>query len=131
MNYNSKNEVIVDYIKILYAVFAEELRNKNSRDTTHDVMAFFSYWKRNKEVLYLLDKSGLFPILLDEFENLIGETDLFDFHILVGYDVPMEQKHYVTSAIAAMLWRVLKEWKQNGMPEKPETIAILFSRLIV
>lgn len=94
-------------------------------------MAFFSYWKRNKEVLYLLDKSGLFPILLDEFENLIGETDLFDFHILVGYDVPMEQKHYVTSAIAAMLWRVLKEWKQNGMPEKPETIAILFSRLIV
>lgn len=126
LNYNTKSEVLASYIKLLYDDFAEEAQNDKERTWKSDVISFFLYWSRHSDILYLLEKSNQFLILLNEFENILSNSNVFDFSTLIKDELPERRKEYIAVTIAAGLWRILEKWVQNRFMESPEEIAEIF-----
>lgn len=126
LNYNTKSEVLASYIKSLYDDFANEVQNDKERTWKSDVINFFLYWSRHKDILLLLEKSNQFLILLNEFENILSNSNVFDFSTLVKNELQAKRKEYIVVTVAAGLWRILEKWVQNSFAESAEEIAEIF-----
>ncbi len=126
LNYNSKAEVLASYIKFLYDDFAEETQNIKERTWKSDVINFFLYWSRHRDILLLLEKSNQFLILLNEFESILFNSKVFNFSSLIKAELPMKRKEYIVVTVAAGLWRILEKWVQNNFEESAEEIAEIF-----
>jgi Transcriptional regulator len=126
LNYNTKSEVLASYIKFLYDDFAEETQNDKERTWKSDVINFFLYWSRHSDILLLLEKSNQFLILLNEFENILSNSNVFDFSSLIKDELPVKRKEYIVVTVAAGLWRILEKWVQNSFVESAEEIAEIF-----
>lgn len=126
LNYTTKSEVLASYIKFLYSDFAEETQNDKERSWKSDIIKFFLYWKRHSDILLLLEKSNQFAILLNEFENILSDSNVFDFSSLIKDELPAKRKEYVVVTVAAGLWRILEKWVQNRFSESAEEIAEIF-----
>lgn len=130
LNYNSKYEVLESYIKLLYEEYVEEVFGNGERAFEHDVIQFFEFWKKHSEILYLLEKNDRFTVLLSEFEEILIETEYFDFSFWFNKGISEEKREYIVSILAAILWKVLERWVKNDMEESATELVETFLKVI-
>lgn len=131
LNFNTKYEVLECYIKLLYNEYLENVLADSARSFEHDVIQFFEFWKQHAEILFLLQKNDRFTILLSEFEEILSETENFDFSFWLNKGISSDKRDYIAAILAAILWRVLERWVMNDMKEPVEELVDTFMSVIV
>lgn len=130
LNFNSKYEVIESYIDILYREYVEEVLKYGGRFFEHDANQFFEFWKKHSELLFLLEKNDIFMVLLSKFEEILIETEYFDFSFWFNKGIDKNKRDYIASILAAILWRVLERWVKNDMKASVEELVDTFVKII-
>lgn len=130
LNFNSKYEVLDCYIDILYKEYVEEVLECGSRSFEYDANQFFAFWKKHAELLFLLEKNGLFMVLLSKFEEILIETKYFDFSFWLDKGIDKGKRDYIASILAAILWKALEQWVKNDMKESVEELVDTFVKII-
>lgn len=131
LNFNSKYEVLECYIKLLYKEYLQIVLDNEDRSFEHDVIRFFKFWKNHSEVLYLLQKNDRFTILLSEFEEILTNTEYFDFSFWLNKGINKDKRDYIASILSAILWRVLERWVKNDMKESVEELVETFMKVVI
>lgn len=126
LNYNSKTEVLAEYTRYLYDDFVKQVGAVPDRTYNADVKAFFAFWDQHRDCLELLNRSGQFNILLDEFMKLLETSEDFSLAPLGFVSGEDLKGSYAIAMIAASLWIVLKKWTGGGMQDPGEKLAELF-----
>ncbi|MCH3967196.1 MAG: TetR/AcrR family transcriptional regulator [Atopobiaceae bacterium] len=130
LNYQNKEGVMKDYIEVLFDEFSRSLQTAGSRDSRHDTIAFFRFWKEHREFLLLLQRNSLLNLLLDEYEQMLEETTLFSIENVMEKDVGAKQMRYVRVVLAASLMGMLLEWVESGFREEPEELAEVMENMM-
>lgn len=130
LNFNSKNEVIESYVDIIYKEYVEEVLNYGGRSFEHDAHLFFAFWKKHSELLYLLEKNDMFMLLLSKFEEILIETEYFDFSFWFNKGIEKNKRDYIASILAAILWRILERWVKNDMNASVEELVDTFVKIV-
>lgn len=131
LNFNSKNEVLECYIKLLYREYLQIVLVNEVRSFEHDVILFFKFWKSHSEILYLLQKNDKFTILLSEFESILVNTEYFNFSFWLNKGIDKDKRDYIASILSAILWRILERWVKNDMKEPVEELVETFVKVVI
>ncbi len=128
LNFDSKEDVIRTYIRILMTEFHENVKANGIRDYETGVRSYFAFWKQHEKFLMLIKKAGLYRLLLNEYENTLMDLDHTDIPKDMQPSNPVS-KRYAAVMIAASIWRMLVEWIERGMKDEIDDIASMFAQL--
>lgn len=109
-NYNSKEEVIVDYFKNYVQPFYQYLSGQPQKNPVVITRAFFEYVDQHTELFEVLIKSGAESLLIREFTNFVSQ-----FYLENVRSIPFEGEYafYWNSFISAGLYNMTIEWIKN------------------
>lgn len=109
-NYNSKEEVVVDYFKNYVQPFYQYLSNQKEKEPVAITRAFFEYVDRHTELFAVLIKSGVENLLIKEFTQFVSQ-----FYLDNVQSIPFEGDYafYWNSFISAGLYNMTIEWIKN------------------
>lgn len=118
-NFSSKKAVVK---RILDYKF-EELYELNSADPSHDMdrifINYFSYWKEEKDFLYLLINNQLFQIMLSKTLELV----YIKIDEIIGNRENEKTKKYIASLYSGAINNLLYSWVKNDFEENPDEMA--------
>lgn len=133
LNYEGKKDVLHHVAFNLYLDYAELALSEENRSIRKDVFTFFSFCKDHGHILQLFEKNDQFILLLDDFEQLLAFSEefraskLFDIN---GTD-PQTNSVYQPMILAAILWRLLRDWVQRDFKtpvhELTQVVSDMFS----
>ncbi len=127
-HFGSKEEILADYIQKLGALYEETLRKSRAMNTYSIVLAFFTVCEQNGELLNLLHRHRLLPLLLYELNSLFAQMHN-KYHI--GEDIYASfDQEYALSYHVGGFWNVLVIWLSNGMTKKPEELATMIGHML-
>lgn len=69
-------------------------------------------------------------VLLSKFEEILIETEYFDFSFWFNKGIDKNKRDYIASILAAILWRVLERWVKNDMKASVEELVDTFVKII-
>lgn len=125
-NFQSKEEVLYEYLAELMAEAEKEFKALETWTPYSMANAYFRFWYEHVHFLRLIQKNNLFIILLkhlDEYAPTIFEkfnadsTKIFDESFL----------KYYTNFHSAGIWHMLEKWVDGGTKETPEQLAQIYA----
>ena len=107
---------------VLFATIDESLTNSFLYlEVRADIEGYFSYWKKNKYVLDVLEKNGLSPLLI----NRVYER----FNTKVSSESSLENgisnKDLKYSGYISAIMTMLVSWHHSGMQQTPKEMNVL------
>lgn len=129
-NYKDKDDVIQEYIQILFLKFKEYIFSHKAKTPQECATIYFKFWKNEKTVIPLLKKNNLFPLLLEKYESVLApftaDDILRDFHCCLNE----KEEKYFKAFNAAGLWILLDRWIKSGATETPEEMAAIYVKIM-
>jgi AcrR family transcriptional regulator len=121
-NYKSKEEIITNYINEFFEIYLEKLQGTEF-EVYEYMCKFFSYIRKNKQLMNCLIRSNLSNLLLERFEFYF----YFIFENLIKSDRSPMAKKYELYFIVGGLHKIIIQWVKNDLKESDEQMAsILF-----
>ncbi len=121
LNYESKEEVLDRHYEALIREYNTGMDTSIMNDLGKQSVYFFSFWYKHRDYAFLLQKNGLFHMLVDRFSLYLDQNEISSIN-----SIPEEVRNYSFSYIAGGLWMLLREWLKNDFRESPEMIASIF-----
>jgi len=103
--YSSKYDILDDYYSVLTREYEDRMPAESRNDLMAQISWFFTFWYEHRDYLQLLNRRGLFPVLLSRFSNYLSDVSL------IRNDI------YFPSYMAGGLWAVLYQWTTGGFRE--------------
>lgn len=109
-NYNSKEEVVVDYFKNYVNPFYQYLSSQKEKDPVTITRAFFEYVDQHTELFEVLIKSGAENLLVREFTQFVSQFYLDNVRSITFEG---DYAFYWNSFISAGLYNMTIKWIKN------------------
>jgi AcrR family transcriptional regulator len=116
-SYQTKEDVITDYISEMFNEFTDSLKRLEVDDKYHAVRLYFSFFKGKSEFISILIKSELTYIFYERLCDTI--VDFFKTQDDITRDDPTFT-NYLAQFTAAGLFRTLLDWIKGGSVESVE-----------
>lgn len=128
LNYKSKEDVLERYINELYKEFLGETAKLSEPDLYNMALLYFSFWAGYTDFVRLLQKHGLFFMLLEAYERYLPQIseNYGSVNIFGNKNIGREDLPYFTCFHAAGLWNILKTWVNSGAKQSPQRLAELY-----
>ena len=108
---------------VLHAILDDALAESfMNLEVNHDLVGFFGYWKRKKELLQVLEKSGLSTLLVDRIYERLNEEE--DVSMRFGSVDYLRYSGYV-----AAIMTILLSWHHAGMHQSVEEVSELVKHM--
>ena len=106
---------------VLYAIIDEVLTEGFLHlEVKTDLVGFFSYWKKKKGLLDVLEKSGLSSVLVNRIYERLNEK--------VAQKTFSDEDLRYTGYVAALMTMLLT-WHHSGMKQTPEEMSALVKQM--
>lgn len=129
-NFASKEEALQTYLETLYLEFEKNAQRKGAQSAEEVATIYFEFWQQRKDVVLVLEKSGLFSLLIAKFEEVLDAFPLERIRQEFHRPLSAQDAYYFNSFSAAGLWVLLERWIERGMKETPEAMAKTFMRIL-
>ncbi|WP_019155236.1 TetR/AcrR family transcriptional regulator [Robertmurraya massiliosenegalensis] len=125
-NFDSKDDVLYEYINELMKQVEKEFENDQSLTPYTMATKYFTFWSEHIHFLHLLQRNNLFIILLQHLDMYMpGLNGRYKANILDGFDALFLD--YYTIFNSAGVWHMLERWVSGGAKETPEQLAQIYS----
>lgn len=124
-NYNSKEEIITNYIDDIFQDFLQNLEGAEF-DVYNNMRMFFESNRKNKQLIMNLVRSNMSNLLFERYKNY--------FHFV--FEMIIKKKRSTTSSLARKyevsylvggLYEIMIQWVKSGLIETDEQMAsVLF-----
>jgi len=122
-NFNSKEDVIKEFYDKQSEKFIETLKKEDTLSVYIVAKTYFTFMKRNLNVLKLLEKNDLLYFILQFSRPLIYQRFEKDNSPNNKYDYT----NYLFAFTSGAFWSVLIEWLREGAVKTPDEIAALIN----
>ena len=124
-NFDSKNDVLEQYVIFLGNEYIRALTNFNTIDGYVATKLFFDFWKQHFRFILQLRSSGLADFAFKRFEAFVTQYRA----LLAGSNmpgVPDKQLKYIFAYRIGGLWNAMLLWAENGAVVSPDEMANTF-----
>lgn len=115
-NYASKEDILLDRAKELLAAWGSAWEEGGDGDNAHMYASLFAHLKEHAGFYQLLERRGLFHLVLDALLDKTGPKPELD-----------DLWAYTTAFITYGTYGWVKEWLHRGMPESADQMAALLA----
>lgn len=125
-NFNSKEDVIKEYYDKQSEKLMEVLKKEETLSVYIVARTYFTFMKRNLDVLRLLEKNDLLYLILQFSQPLIYQTFKMD-------NITNDKSYYTNYLFAftsGAFWNVLIVWLREGAVKTPDEIAALINGVL-
>jgi len=125
-NFNSKEDVIKEYYDKQSEKLMEVLKKEETLSVYIVARTYFTFMKRNLDVLRLLEKNDLLYLILQFSQPLIYQTFEMD-------NITNDKSYYTNYLFAftsGAFWNVLIVWLREGAVKTPDEIAALINDVL-
>lgn len=120
-NFKTIDDVLTFYIDGIIDEFSKELQIHLNDSYENIVIAYFYFWQRYLDFLWLLNKNNLTYIIFTQYIKCLYKFPLFSQSTK---PLPDENSFAVKLAyISGGLWSVLNYWISTGGRQTPEEVA--------
>ena len=119
-NFTSKDEVLDEYVEILFSQYIEQLSNQTPFTTHNAVLTYFVFWNKNIVFLNTLINNNLSYIVLEAYEKYLP---IIDEKYQQSELSQSKYYDYTVAFSAGGFWRLLCTWAKKGALESPEKMA--------
>ncbi|MEG0979732.1 MAG: TetR/AcrR family transcriptional regulator [Oscillospiraceae bacterium] len=126
-NYTSKEDIIICYLDDLFETYLNEIIGKEDATFFQVYLCFFSYFRKQKDLIEALIKANLSFLILDKFNDYITLIFKKIFYNVSSSNLSSYELHYATGG----LYKVLIEWVNDGLKESDEEMATIIKHLAV
>lgn len=128
-NFSSKDDILEYKIQILSEEFMAGLEG---RVLTHHflVTSYFSFWTRHQLFLSILQRNGLFHILLRASDHYMPTVDTRSWFTDVRESGDETLSLYANAFNSSGLWHILEIWVEQGCRQTPEEMADIYCRIV-
>lgn len=123
-NFDSKNDVLEYYIKILGSEYLSEFQAAKPSDTNEAALLFFNFWRRHLSFIASIQKCGLSNFVFMHFETFVKANQ----ELLIGLDSLPSQLDYIFAYRIGGFWNVMLTWAANHADISPEKLAMLMTK---
>lgn len=124
-NYNSKEDIIIQYMDEVFNDYFKEVIGNYHEDFSSIYTAFFSHFRKNRELVEVLIQANLTDLLLKQFDGYIRYVEKGIFAKLLPNNIDKYELYYA----AGGLYKILLEWAKGGMKESDEEMAATVMKL--
>ena len=125
-NYESKEEIIIQYLNELFQDYLEEIHSCGQVDVYQFAYQYFAYFRQHEVLIKNLLRSNLWNLLLERFDTYLHSI----FAGLLTHNITSpEMKVYEVHFLVGGLYKILIEWIQNDMAQSDEEMAALICKL--
>lgn len=112
---------MINHLMMDYNSIQTEINNKDGITLQGEFEMFFRFWKERREILTVLDKSGILGRLI---ESVTGFA-MNEFNDVSGYlgDFDEEGKHVAYRFVVSGLMSMMIGWYKSGFVESVETMS--------
>ncbi len=124
LNYTSKEDILDRHYETLIREYDAGLDEAVLGSMASQAVYFFSFWKKHRDYAQLLDKNGLFHMLVNRFHLYLDRTEI---PYIPGRSPAAAE--YTFAYLAGGLWMMLQTWMGRDFRESPEQLAETFSAI--
>ena len=118
-NFNSKNDVLEQYVAVLGNEYLANCRTKEQPDRFSATRAFFEFWQTHMNFVKTVVTCGLSDFVFHRFESFIYENRA----LLSGVQDGTAQNKYALAYRIGGFWHVMLAWVADGAALPPEELA--------
>jgi len=124
--YQTKDDIVRQYIDDSFDEFMDELRNKPVGDLQASATLLFSYFRSNKDRIKILIEQGLFHLFFESFSQFLQESNLV---IDSKPNISDEGLQYYYQYTSGGILNLIKGWVSGGMKESDEKMALVLKQI--
>ncbi len=125
-NYNSKEEIVVDYFEMVGLKYIDQVLNLNLTSLQQFAVQAFRYYRENNQFIMLLNEASLTNLILDSFNKNFSNiaTNIFEENLNLPH------RRYGVYFFAGALYNIFTQWAKSGMEETDEEMASIITALM-
>lgn len=123
-NFETIGDVLAYYIACIIDAFVKELQVHVNDDYKSVVIAYFTFWEKNIELLVLLSKNNLTHIIFTQYIK-----SLHQFPVVLLQNSTEKEFACKLAYTSGGLWSVLTYWISNGCKQSPYELADIICNL--
>ncbi len=124
LNFTSKTDILDQHYDLLMKEYDDDLTPEIENSFEKQAVYFFSFWQRHKSYALLLEKNGMFHMLMNRFRFYLNRTPNY---IYDSFDET--EQGYALASLSGTLWMMLGEWMKRNFKETPEEVAAIFLKV--
>ena len=124
--YQTKDDIIRQYIDDSFQEFMEELKNNPVRDIQVPATLLFCYFRSNKTRIKLLIEQGLFHLFFESFAHFLQASNLV---INSEPNIPEESLKYYYQYTSGGILNLIEGWMRGDMKESDEEMALVLRQI--
>lgn len=124
LNFTSKQDIIDQHYALMMKEYDDRLPPDISSDLEKQALYFFSFWKRHSDYAVMLEKNGMFHMLMNRFQFYLSKTPNYIYDSLSE-----TEREYARASLTGILWMMLGEWMKREFQETPEEVASIFMKV--
>lgn len=120
-NFNSKEDVLYEYVNKLYESCFNEIENLPQKDIRVILITYFHYWQKNKNFLMLMSQNNLMHQAINFYYPYMSKH--FDHSIINLTNIHNSKIDYIKYFLLGGLIQVKTRWLESGFIETPTELA--------
>ena len=117
-NFNSKQEVLEQYIEQLRREYMAAFCKLDKPDKESATLLFFQFWKEHLQFIRNLQRCGLESYVFDQFERFTKSKR----ELLIDGPAENVSRQYLLAFRIGGFWNVMLTWAENGANISPEEL---------
>lgn len=109
-NFNSKNEVLKQYVKSLSNEYMTKFNDINSKDKQEATLLFFTFWQQYLPFIVNVQNCGLGSFVFMQFEKFVKSKQ----ELLIDNNIVNTQIDYLFAYRIGGFWNAMVTWATNG-----------------
>lgn len=120
-NFNSKNEVLEQYIKKLSVEYMETFNKAKPKDKYTATLVFFDFWQRYIPFILNMQQCGLSNFVFLKFVNFVKSHE----ELLIDNQNTISHVDYIFAYRIGGYWNVMLTWASNNADLTPKELATI------
>lgn len=127
-HFQSKEDILTGRVRSLAVEYEQILRHSPVMNTRSIALSFFLICRENRELLKLLARHKLMPLLLYELGGLFPQIHN-KYHTGDDFYAPFETRYAMYYHVGGF-WNVLVHWLEQDMDKTPEDLADMIGHML-
>lgn len=125
-NFDSKNDVLEQYINLLSEEYIKSFAGIDSTSRHAAAKFFFEFWGQHSDFIRNIKISGLSDFIFKRFEKFTREHREF----LIGSDIRKLPEEYVFAYRIGGFWNVMLQWADKEERLSPDEMASILTQIV-
>ncbi len=124
--YQTKDDIVRQYIEDTFQDFMGKLRNKPAGDSQAPATLLFRFFRSNKSRITILIEQRLFHLFFESFSRFLQESNLV---VDSEPSIPKKNQHYYYQYVSGGILNLVEGWMRGDMKESDEEMALVLRQI--